>query len=491
MIASVTGKPVSTLSTASAEKDSVRTGEMKMWIRKNFLPCFLLVIALLCFVFLSPAFAEFLKINECLLARTNASLTGQMVETPYRTLADEESECIAKEFASIIVIPAEGEHAMNEGILFSIHDDYGYNWLQNLKFVGDMHYEASAASFPPLTVVAGRDGGYGADTTYVTMGLGSQEVGLDSWDKNVILGSEDVTWCGSHNVLCSVHLDGLSVTTNGSSHVTLYKSDSKLGIGVNVDATIDRISLATLSLGDCDGFKGTNSFGNDFTNAGYFGLKDTNITGVTASGSLAISVARVDGGVKSVHMGIDDLNVDMSSLDTTVVLGNRKDFSGTTYVLGTLYMNNLKMSASGYMDIYNPANNAEATTLGFGLKIPLLTLANLSWGDADGYTGTNSFGNNFTHAGYRGWTNLTIRNLAIGGQATFDMETVQAGDSGNLPIGTTSVNVGLSNLNVSMAYMTRDVALGDSPNNLNQVLRSVSWSNVSMDINGSVQISPH
>ncbi len=47
-----------------------------MWIKKYFLPCFLPVIAILCFVFLSPAFAEMKKVDEAELARTNASVTG-------------------------------------------------------------------------------------------------------------------------------------------------------------------------------------------------------------------------------------------------------------------------------------------------------------------------------------------------------------------------------------------------------------------------------
>lgn len=49
---------------------------MKMRIKKYFLPCFLPVIAVLCFVFLSPAFADMEKVDEAELARANASVTG-------------------------------------------------------------------------------------------------------------------------------------------------------------------------------------------------------------------------------------------------------------------------------------------------------------------------------------------------------------------------------------------------------------------------------
>jgi hypothetical protein len=49
---------------------------MKMRIKKYFLPCFLPVIGVLCFVLIAPAFAEMKKVDEAELARTNASVTG-------------------------------------------------------------------------------------------------------------------------------------------------------------------------------------------------------------------------------------------------------------------------------------------------------------------------------------------------------------------------------------------------------------------------------
>jgi hypothetical protein len=461
---------------------------IKMRIKKDFLPCFLPVIGVLCFVLLSPAFAEFKKVSECELARNNASRIGQLVTTQPPDYEEKWIECkVSESFDSNTeMLLAEGKPDMNGGGLFTVHDDYGYNWLQNLKAAGDLYYEASA-TFYLSTVKVGTDGGYGAGVTYAIIGLGSQEAQVDSWDPNVTLGpskaTSSTTCC--MNCLCSIHLDGLYVKVNGTSYVTLYKSEGQLGISTDVDVTIDRIRLATLSFGDCDGFTKAGSLGNDFTNAGYVGLKDTNIIGVTASGSLAISVAKVDGYVKAVHMGIDNMYVGMSSLDTTVELGDKKDFSGTVGVLGTIYMKGLQMQVSGYLDIYNPAANSEATTLGFGLKVPLLTLKTLSWGDSDGFAGARQ-------AGYIGLSDLTIKNLSIVGQSTFYEKTVQAGDTGTkLPIGTTFVYMGLSDVNVSMAYMTTDMALGNRKDNLNQVLCSVSWSNVNIDVNGSIQISAH
>ena len=52
---------------------------MKMRIKKYFLPCFLPAIAVMCFVLLSPAFADMEKVDEAELARANASVTGASV----------------------------------------------------------------------------------------------------------------------------------------------------------------------------------------------------------------------------------------------------------------------------------------------------------------------------------------------------------------------------------------------------------------------------
>ena len=52
---------------------------MKMRIKKYFLPCFLPVITVLCFVLIAPAFAEMKKVDEAELARANASVTGEAV----------------------------------------------------------------------------------------------------------------------------------------------------------------------------------------------------------------------------------------------------------------------------------------------------------------------------------------------------------------------------------------------------------------------------
>jgi len=468
----------------------LRIWGMKMRIKKDFLPCFLPAIAVLCFVFLSPAFAEITKLqklSECALARNNASRTGQLITTQQYPYSAEDDWPDCKVLESFDSTPEILTPDMNWGDHFSVHDDYGYDWLRNVNYgygwLRNLYFEASAPS-SPLTVEAGRYG----DTTYVTIGLGSQEVELNSWDKNVTLGSSEApstsTTC-CMNCLCSIHLDGLEVKTNGSSYVTMYKHDGQIGVNVNVDATIDRISLATLSLGDCDGDQTGKTA---YNQAGYVGLKDTGISDVTVLGSLSIGVGTVGGNLKSVHMGFNKLNVGMSSLHTTVVLGKNKYFSGTEQVLGTIYMSGLNIvDMSGYLDIYNPAGNSAATTFAFGIEIPSLTMAYVLWGDPDGFNGAAS-------AGYWGWKNLTIKDLGVMGQATFYSSTISTVNNGtNLPSGTTVANIALNNLNISVAYISRDIVISksNSPDNINQITRSVSWSGVNVNINGLVQIGAH
>jgi len=134
----VTGTPVPKRRRSGA--GSVRTGEMKMRIKKYFLPCFLPVIAIQCFVFLSPVFAEFKEVNECELARASASLTWQPTAA---TFADE-AGCNADDIYAAIT--AGGEPSANWGDFFSVHDDYyGYDGCRT-EGCRDLYYESPAGS---------------------------------------------------------------------------------------------------------------------------------------------------------------------------------------------------------------------------------------------------------------------------------------------------------------------------------------------------------
>jgi hypothetical protein len=305
-------------------------------------------------------------------------------------------------------------------------------------------------------------------------------------------------------ILGTLHLDGLSVKTDGTSYVTIYKADGQMGVNTKVDVEIDRISIANLSWGDADGFPGA---GNT-SKAGYVGLNNTNIMGVTASGPVEIGIVTIQNGngngnwdigtnaiSAKIGNGVDNVDVGMVSLDTTVVVGDKKDFSGTKYTLGTLYMNNLKMNVGGFLDIYTPADNNTATTIDFGLNVSRLTLETLSWGDSDGVGDTST-------AGYVGLKNLAITNLAIAGNVTLDTMTVQAGDASLLPVGAVFVRLGFSKMDVKMDSLDTDVALGSDKNMTAQsasgnapattagTLGSIYLGGLEMNVNGNVDIHP-
>ena len=314
---------------------------MKMRKKQHLVPCFLLAAAILCFVFVSPAFSEFKKVNECELARTNASVTGQLVSTQCVANAswEEDSECKPENaFDACTAMLAEGEPIAKESSLSSPNDENERDWLKETQDFIDVYYPVYK-KFSPISVEAGTNS-YGLyyapdGSTYIRIGLGSQEAGLDEMDIHVTLGSEAEKIAGQAQILGSLYVGGLSVKSNGSSYVTLYKQEGQMGLGVNVDVEIDQIRLNTLSWGDADGIGGN-------TKAGFVGLKNTDISGITVTGPVSMEVRTDDKGelalTKFIRMDIGydhlrnpvPLEVGIASLDTTVVVGDKKDFSGST-----------------------------------------------------------------------------------------------------------------------------------------------------------------
>jgi len=480
-----------------------------MRIKQKYLPCFLLVVAALCFVFITPAFSEFRKVNECELARTNASVTGHPIATQCYGLVDEDSDCNPEDaFKACPGMMSEGETLSEggslRGDLYSPKDEEEDAWLQKAQDFLRI-YDPIYNPLSPISVEAGT---LANGEPYITIGLGSQEVGLDEMDILVTLGGEAAIAAGEEQILGSLYLAGLRVKTEGSSYVTLYKKEDHMGLGVNVDAAIERIALDTLSWGDADGFPmpvervpatGEPGFidpGSTGRKAGYVGLKDTVIDGVTVSGPVSLDVETVRTGetsgtyaigTKYIHIGLDNLDVGVDSIDTTAVVGDKKNFSGDTGVLGTLYLKELNLNVTGHLDLYNDIEG-DIATLRFDLAIPTLTLDTLAWGDPDGIEEA-------PYMGGVGLRNLSIRNLDITGGATIDTATAEAiGEAGGnegillLPPGTVFVGIGLSNLDIRMESLDTDVALGNAKDNLNQVLGSVYLGDLKMVMDGTVKI---
>jgi hypothetical protein len=181
-------------------------------------------------------------------------------------------------------------------------------------------------------------------------------------------------------------------------------------------------------------------------------------------------------------MGITNLNVGIASLDTTVVVGNKKDFSDTMYVLGTLYLKQLALNVGGSVSFYDLSDKNLAAGVSFDLNVSELTLDTLAWGDPDGVGGK-------TTVGYVGLRHLAINKLAIAGRATIDTLTA---DNTNLsiPLGIVFVRLGLTDLNISMDSLDTDVALGKRKDNMNQTLGSIYLGGLVMKMDGTVDIHP-
>jgi len=429
---------------------------MKMRLRQYFPACFLLMIAVLCAVLLSPALADMQKVDEHELARVNASVTGDPVD--------------------------------DSGQIYSRHGGYIADREEPEPDLGGLITVLSVLS--PVTVKAGRGlfsdyFGFKDGTVWIWMNLGDQEVSMESRDFLWTLGSAAAKAAGREQVLGAFYLGRLNVKTNGKSSVTLHKDDGQMGLDIDVDAGIDRIGLASLSWGDADGFPPSPA-GNT-NKAGYVGLKDTAITDVTVSGPLTITVPTDANNklsaTKTAQIGFDKLDVDLKSLDSTVVTGDKKDFSGSQYVLGTLYMNDLSMKKmSGHLYLKDPTGTGTATNLDIAATVPSLELNTLAWGDPDGFSSHPKMGG-------VGLRELSIANLAIDGQATIDTKTVPDDSGMNFfPSGKVFLRLGFNKLDIGMDSLNAKLALGDSKDNLNQFLGSLYLGGLIMKMEGDVDI---
>lgn len=414
------------------------------------------MMAVLCSVLLTPVLADMQKVGEDELARVNASVTGEPVDT--------------------------------SGQIYASHGGYVSDTEEPEPDSGNVISAQDAVS--PMTIKSGK--GFLSDyfnfkngTVWIWMNLGDQEVSMESRDFLWTLGSDAAKAAGREQVLGAFYLGGLNVKMSGKSYVTLHKDDGQMGIGIDVDAGIDRIKLAALSWGDADGFP-PSPIGNT-NKAGYVGLKDTDITTVTVSGPLTITVPtdanNTLGATKPAQIGFDKLDVNLASLDTTVVTGDKKDFSGSQYVLGTLYMKDLSIEKmSGHLYLQDPTGAGEATNLDLGAKVPLLKLDTLAWGDPDGFSDHPNMGG----VGLRG---LSIANLAIDGQATLDTKTVPDDSGMNFfPAGKVFLRLGFSKLDIGMDSLDTDLALGNRKDNINQVLGSLYLGVLRMKMVGNVDI---
>ena len=214
------------------------------------------------------------------------------------------------------------------------------------------------------------------------------------------------------------------VSDNDLANVT-----GQSGVSINVDVTMD-LGVGVAAWGDDDGF------GSTYTQKGWVGIKDMSVktlhifprsdyVGASATDKLQFLTIDVgsDGTTTKVRIGIPTLSITMTTFDATVALG---EDTGTNFneVMGTLYAQGLNVVTheNGAVSIW-----AHSCGVSIGLEnvqIDEVDLAVGSWGDSNGFSGTDpTFGSpyNYGKAGYVGITSLKITTITVSGQIGIDV----------------------------------------------------------------------
>ena len=407
----------------------------------------------------------------------------------------------------------------------------GYVGLEGLNI-------ASLGIYGPVTIdVATSAVGYketGHATTFVRIGFAGLNLQVGAIDAIAVIGDAK-DFSGAKDTFGTIYLSGLNITMGSGSQVDIYNLYGKSGVVIDFNLNIGTLYIATLSWGDADGVTGA-------ANAGFVGLNGLNIAGLNISGNTTIDVATVTTaaaglpalGTTFVRIGFNNVNVAMTSLDATVAMGNNKGLSNdglgtlanTAQELGTIYMSTLTTDIDGSVDIYAPqTSNSQGVIINMNATVSAVTIAALSWGDADGLGTTTP--PITTTAGFVGLKTLALGTMNIAGKVTIDVATVQPATSYvNSPFtlmyhgypthmmspnSSTFVHIGLGTgnadslstaadtLSVSLASLSADVAL-DSVKGLTNagiaagnsgLLGSIYVGGVAVKVNGWVDIAAH
>jgi hypothetical protein len=365
--------------------------------------------------------------------------------------------------------------------------------------------------------------------TFVEIGYNDLSITMGQLDANVALGMSKNSLGNFNNVLGTLYMKNLSVTL-ANGHVDISAPTTGAGVRIDFDVTAG-ITADTLAWGDQDGF-GYNyprtAFNNNpfthtaVTGGGWVGLDTLVITGLHVGGQAAIDVATAQAGntmgyttgTTFVRLGFGGgLTVGMASMTANVEMGPTRALG---QVLGNVELDTMAMTVNGYVDIMTHAAT-QGVVINLSATIPTLTIASITWGDADGI-GTGST------AGYVGLKNLAITNLVIAGPVAIDVATIKPSATDNYALyrtvgmSDTFVHLALGNgtadiplpgnsiidpvagtfsagtLGIKMASMAVDVVLGNGPNlqtGTTSTLGSLYIKNLVLGVNGWVDIAAH
>jgi hypothetical protein len=230
-----------------------------------------------------------------------------------------------------------------------------------------------------VTIDVASEAGYWADngnvTTYVAFGLTNLAVGIGGLNAKVAMGGTTGT---INQVLGSIYLSNLTATINGDVEIMAPEHGSGVIILLGgLNGLSIAVSPFTVSWGEAAGFDSA---------AGYVGLTNFTITGLTLAGQVTIDVATVDLSVPAqlaattqaevmyagyathnvsnsfVHIGLGDgtgnlaggnnLVVGIASLSANVVLDGTAALNSVSKgTLGMISATGIQATMNGWVDI--------------------------------------------------------------------------------------------------------------------------------------------
>lgn len=314
---------------------------------------------------------------------------------------------------------------------------------------------------------------------------------------------------------------------------------AQAGVSIATDVRVD-MSMDTIAWGDADGATDTDGAGwvgvSNFKANLFFGLR-TDIAQNAGDPGISpadLEVLTIDVGTDTagdyngatyVRIGLGTFELS-GNMDMEFELGSANTLGSE---LGTLDIQGMVIRGrnGGYIDITNKGRES-GVTLAMNVLLDEINMTSLAWGDSDGLKHVYSDASAAT-AGYVGLANLDIDDVEITGEVGIDVVTLDAGTiAGNVAGGTWTpatnpelvlyklaglmaanpgdmssslVILSLGNadgivddtdLRVTMATMSTDVAIGSSADlTTGTVMGSLYMAGVDVQVDGLVGISAH
>lgn len=254
--------------------------------------------------------------------------------------------------------------------------------------------------------------------------------------------------------------------------------------------SIDHFVPSLISYGDLNGFTG-------YTAAGYIGMSNITmgIESIVVSSLMDMDVG-TNAGVTKLKINLPIVALSTLSTDATIKLDTTKTLTDAQPALGTFYNNAFVcyLNANGDGSRGNGSITLSSHTATQGLEIGLDNVVlsvpsvpiNLSYGDADGFTG-------YTGAGYLGLNGLRVTNAA--GDAAVPLLTlngVMQMDVGTNVGGVTAINMVLPTVQVGLINVDASLQLSSTKNfDTQPQLGSLNVVGFTTNVFGGMQISSH